>query len=395
MSRISGQYCIVGLGDAPSGASGIADYWEHAVVTAAAAIKDAGLTKDDIDCVITSGSMVEKHPRHQVVLCEQLGIERSKFTELSAMGGSAPTSNLRHAVAAIHSGMATCALVIGTDNLLSARGRQGAIEAGPGEFHNAQFEIPYGPYMVTLYALISRRWMHDYGWTSEQLAAVPVAMRAHASMHPDAMISSPALDVSDVLESRMICSPFRLLDCSVFADGGGAYVVTSAERAADLPHPPIYVLGVGGAYSYYYFEKWPDLVKTPRSIIASAADEAFDMAGVDRADVDVVGIADMFSATVPIALESAGFCDEGEGAAFCQDGRIERTGALPVNTHGGNLSFGLPGVGAQFPHFIEVCRQLRGEAGLRQLSAPSLGYVHNWSGNFSQQGAALLSNRRS
>lgn len=394
MGSVDGQYCIIGIGDAPAGRSGIADYWQHAVQTAAAAIADSGVARDEIDCVITSGSMVEKHPRHQVLLCEQLGIRHARFTELSAMGGAAPTANLRHALAALDSGMASCALVIGSDNLLSARGRQGAIEAGPAEFHNAQFEVPYGPYMVTLYGLISRRWMHEYGWSSEQLASVPVAMRSHAARHPDAMQREPAIDESDVLASRLICSPFRLLDCSIFADGGGAYVVTSVERAKDLPNPPVHVLGVGGAYSYYYFEKWPDLVKFPRSLIRRAADEAFAMAGIARDDVDVLGVADMFSSTVPIALDAAGFCEEGAGAAFSTAERIGPGGELPVNTHGGNLSFGLPGVGAQFPHLLEVCRQLRKEAGPRQLDDATVGYVHNWSGNFSQHGAAVLASRR-
>lgn len=381
---------MAGVGEAPSGNRPEYDHWEMTMVAVKAAIEDAGIDKREIDLVITSDSMVVTARRHHVNLCEQLGIPMARFTELSAMGGSAPTSNLRHAVAALNSGMAKVALVVGVDNLLSGRGRQGAIYAGPAEYHNREFEVPYGPYMATLYAIFAQRWMHEYGWTSEQLAAVPVAARRHASLHPGALFRSPLITKEDVLTSRMICSPFHFLECSAFADGGGAYIVTSAERARDLRKPPLYVLGLGGAYSYYYFEKWPNLVEFPRSLMGTAAREAFEMAGVTPAEVSVAGFADMFSSVVPFALEATGFCGVGEGADFVQDGRIEIGGRLPVNTHGGNLSFGLPGVAAQFPHFTELCRQLWGEAGPRQVEGAHLAYCHNWSGNMSQHGAAVL-----
>lgn len=388
---IRGRWVIAGIGEAPSGVVPDSDQWEMNLFAAKQAIEDSGIDKREIDIVITTGTMVYPRPRHHVQLCEQLGLPLTTYTENSAMGGSAPTANLRHAIAALNSGMGKVALVVGADYVRSGRGRQGAIEAGPAEYHNAEFEVPYGPYMATLYALLCRRWMHEFGWASEQLAAVAVAARKHASKHPGAHIREPLISKEDVLASRMICSPFRLLDCSLFSDGGGAYVVTSAARARDLPKPPVYVLGVGGAYSYYYFEKWPDLVDTPREIIGRAARESFEMAGVTPSDVDVVGVADMFTGVVPIALESAGFCGRGEGASFVDDGRIEIGGELPVNTHGGNLSYGLPGMGAQFVHLTECVKQLRGDAGDRQVDNAEVAYVHNWSGNMSQHGSAVLS----
>lgn len=392
---IRGRFAIAGIGDAPSGKVPNSDQWEMQLLAAKRAIEDAGIDKSEIDCVITTGTMVYNRPRHHVQLCEQLGIPLASFTENSALGGGAPTGNLRHAIAALYSGMATTALVVGADYLRSGRGRQGAIEAGPAEYHNAEFEVPYGPYMATLYALLVQRWMHEYGWEGKQLAEVAVAERFHASMHPDAYLKSPLITVEDVLGSRMICSPFHFLDCSLFTDGGSAYVVTSAERARDLPSTPVYVLGTGGAYSYYYFEKWPDLIETPRRIVRHAADEAFGMAGVSRDDVDLIQVADMFTGVVPIAIESAGFCGPGEGAAWVSDGHIRSgtAGSVPVNTHGGNLSYGLPGMGAQFPHLTEAVRQLRGGLGQRQVRDAEVAYVHNWSGNMSQHGSAVLSTR--
>lgn len=390
MKPLSSRYCIVGVGDAPTGGGGW-DHWPLVLRAAKGAMDDAGVTKRDIDGIITTGSMVLRGKRHHVNFCEQMGLDVLPFTQLSEMGGSGATSKLRHAVAAIEAGLATTVLIVGADNLLSGRGRQGAVEAGPAEYHNAEFEIPYGPHMATLYALFAQRWMHTYGWTSEQLAAVAVAARMHGGLHPDALLRKP-ITVADVLASRVICSPFRLLDCSAFSDGGAAYIVTTEERARHLRKPPLYVLGVGGAYSYYYFEKWPDLVDFPRSVMARATDEAFAMAGLGPADIDLAAIADMFTVTVPIALEAAGFCKPGEGADFVQGGRIALGGELPVNTHGGNLAYGLPGSGAQFPHFAEVCRQLWGEAGDRQVAGARFGYLHNWSGNMSQHGTAVLGN---
>jgi acetyl-CoA acetyltransferase len=391
VDEIRGRFCIAGVGEAPSGRVENSDHWELNLIACKRAIEDAGIDKDEIDVVITTGSMVVNRPRHHVVLCEQLGIRVARFTEMAAMGGSAPTSNLRHAIAALHSGLGTTALVVGADNRLTGLGGGGAPETGPSQYHNAEFEVPYGPIMATLYALVCRRWMYEFGWTPEQMAEVSVAARAYAAMHPGARFREPLITVEDVVTSRPICSPFRLLDCSNFSDGGGAYVVTSAERAASLRKPPIYVLGTGGAYSYYYFEKWPDLVETPREIIRLAADEAFEMAGLAREEIDIVGVADMFSAVVPIALESAGFCGRGEGAEFVAGGRIGPGGALPVNTHGGNLSYGNPGMGAQFNHLTEVCKQLWGEADERQVNGARRAYVHNWSGNMSQHGSAVLS----
>ncbi len=388
-SALSGKFCIVGVGEAPSPEVKDSDHWEMNLVACKQAIEDAGIDKREIDVVISTGSMVVNRPRHHVVLCEQLGIPHARYTENSAMGGGAPTSNLRHAIAALNSGMGKAALVVGADNRLTGLGGGGAPETGPSQYHNVEFEVPYGPIMATLYALVCRRWMHEFGWKPEQMAEVSVAMRKHAALHPGARFRD-LITKEDVLRSRLICSPFRLLDCSIFSDGGGAYVVTSAERARSLRKKPIYVLGTGGAYTYYYFEKWPELVETPRAIMRAAADESFDMAGVKRADIDVAGIADMFSACVPICLESTGFCGRGEGADFVGGGRIALGGALPVNTHGGNLSYGNPGMGAQFNHLTEVCKQLWGEAGPRQIKDARLAYVHNWSGNMSQHGSAVL-----
>jgi len=390
MSELSDKYCIAGIGEASTSPAAESDHWALTLMAARAALDDAGVDKSEVDCIITTDSMVINRRRHHVMLCEQLGIPIARYTELSAMGGGAPTSNLRHAIAAIHAGMASVALVVGADNLLSGRGRQGAVVAGPAEYHSLEFEAPYGPYMVTLYALFARRWMHEFGWTSEQFAAVPVAMRKHAALHPDAMFRSPLISRQDVLSSRMICSPFHLLECSAFSNGGAAYVVTTTERARSFRKRPIRVLGVGGAYSYYYFEKWPNMVDFPRDLMHRAARESFDMAGLEPKDMDVAAVADMFSATVPIVLESAGFCGRGEGADFVQEGRIELGGELPVNTHGGNLSYGLPGMGAQFIHLTEVCKQLWGEAEERQIAGARYGYVHNWSGNMSQHGTAVL-----
>ena len=181
---LSGKFCIAGVGEAPSPHVVDSDHWQLNLIACKRAIEDAGIDKREIDIVISTGSMVVNRPRHHVVLCEQLGIPLARFTENSAMGGGAPTSNLRHAIAALNSGMGKVALVVGADNRLSGLGGGGAPETGPSQYHNAEFEVPYGPIMATLYALVCHRWIHEFGWNPEQLAEVSVAARGHAALHP-------------------------------------------------------------------------------------------------------------------------------------------------------------------------------------------------------------------
>jgi acetyl-CoA acetyltransferase len=195
------------------------------------------------------------------------------------------------------------------------------------------------------------------------------------------------ITMEDVLNSKMISSPLHLLDCSLISDGGGAVIVTSAERAKDLKKAAVYVLGTGQAHSYYHMGHLHSLTNT---VCKMAGETAFRRAGFTPKDIDIAMIYDSFTITLIISLEDLGFCKKGEGAEFVQNGRIELNGELPINTHGGLLSYAHPGVPGGIFHLIEAVRQLRGEAGSRQVKEAKIALVHNASAVVSNHTVAIL-----
>jgi acetyl-CoA acetyltransferase len=221
--------------------------------------------------------------------------------------------------------------------------------------------------------------MHEYGTTSAQLAEIAVTMRRHASLNPHAKYRDP-ITVDDVLASRMISSPLHLLDCCVISDGGGALVLTSIERAYDLPKRPVVLLG--GAEAVRHAEAGT------RDLLDVAARQsgplALERAGLGHDDIDLCLVYDSYTITVCTTLEGLGFCRPGEGGAFCGGGRIALGGALPVNPDGGGLSSNHPGMRGIFL-VIEATRQLRGDCGPRQVAGARFALVHGTGGMLGQR----------
>jgi acetyl-CoA acetyltransferase len=202
--------------------------------------------------------------------------------------------------------------------------------------------------------------MHEFGTKPEHLAAVAMTCRKHASLNPNAQIREP-LTLEGYFSSRFVCEPLRLPDCCPITDGGAAIVVTSADRARDLRKPPVYVLGIGQAHVAWEVPYRPNLTTSAAAISGPAA---FRMAGIGPEDVDLVQLYDCFSIVPIITLEDYGFCPKGEGGAFVSEGRVALGGQLPMNTSGGLLAeTGMPGMQL----IVEAVRQLRGEAGDRQV----------------------------
>jgi acetyl-CoA acetyltransferase len=249
-----------------------------------------------------------------------------------------------------------------------------------------QFEIPFGPTTVGSYAMVAQRHMHEYGTTPEQLAEVAVTMRLHASMNPVAKYRNP-ITVEDVLASRVISSPLHLLDCCIISDGGGALVITSAERARNLKKKPVYILGTGEAVRH--------AARGQRDFLDIAAAQsgklAFERAGVKHADIDMAMIYDSFTITVVSTLENLGFCKPGEGGAFVSGGRLRFDGEFPINTDGGGLSSNHPMMRGMFL-VIEATKQLRGECGPRQVKDCKIALVHGTGGSLGlrHSGATLI-----
>jgi acetyl-CoA acetyltransferase len=249
-----------------------------------------------------------------------------------------------------------------------------------------QFETPYGlPMPIGYYALSAARHMYRYGTTSRHLAEIAVAARSWAQLNPKAWSRDP-LTVDDVLASRKLVDPLRRLDCCLVTDGGGAVVVTTEDRARNAARRPIRILGAGEGQSHWHVAQMRDQTLSPAAI---SGRQAFEMAGVTPNDVDVLEPYDSFTITVLLALEDLGFCEKGEGGAFVEGGRLGPGGELPAMTSGGGLSYNHPGA-LGILLLVEAVRQLRGEAGERQVPDAEIAVAHGSGGVLSTAATVVL-----
>ena len=335
---------------------------------ALAALDDAGLTLADVDGLLTTPIRVAQWAMPVGVVAQGLGIRPGYLATLDVAGASG-TAMVHHAAMAVATGQAKTVLCVAGQNQLTSASRDATVAqlASLGSAH-PEYEVPYGPLIPTLYALVAQRHMHEYGTTSEQMAEVAVAIRGHAALNPLAHKREP-IGVADVLNSKMITTPLHLLDCAIVSDGAAAFVVTS--------HPgkkkPVRLLGQGYGFTHAYIGEHDHIATTGA---AQSGREAFAMAGVKPADIDVAELYDCFTITVIAELEDLGFCPKGEGGRFVEGGRIRLGGELPVTTHGGLLSAVHPGLAGGMFHVVEAVRQLRGEAGARQVPGAELALAH-------------------
>lgn len=340
------------------------------------ALDDAGLTKNDIDGLFSASAYY-----HMPTLSvgEYLGI-RPRYSDATSMGGSSFVSHLFHAAAAIEAGLCNVALITYGSTQRSDGGRLvSGSEALP-------YESPYKPrYPVSMYALAASRHMHEYGTRREQLAEVAVAARQWARLNPKAF-KRDDLTIDDVLTSRMVSTPLSVLDCCLVTDGGGAVILTDADRARDLRKPPVYLLGAGEAHWHRNISQMPDLTTSAAS---ESGPRAYEMAGVSAADVNVAMLYDAFTINTIMFLEDLGFCGKGEGGDFVSDGRIAPGGDLAVNTNGGGLSYNHPGMYGLLL-ILEAVRQVRGECDDRQVEGAEVALVHGNGGVLSSQVTAIL-----
>jgi acetyl-CoA acetyltransferase len=258
------------------------------------------------------------------------------------------------------------------------------------ESRDQQYEMPFGIPVANTFAMTIHRHMKEFGTTAEQLAAVAVTQRRHASRTPGAQQTTP-IGIDDVLNSGMVTSPYHKLDCSLISDGGAAFILTSAEHAKELGiEKPIYILGGGECYTHEHIFLMPLLTITGA---VESSRRAYDMAGYRPADMDVAGVYDCFTGTVIMMLEDLGFCPKGEGGRFVADGQMTYGGTIPSNTHGGLLSFAHSGIPGSLFHFHEIVAQLRGECGERQVQGAELGLVHSLGAGFATNATTILGTR--
>jgi len=344
-------------------------------------LADAGLKPTDIDGLATAGETPTN-------VAHYLGITPT-WVDGTSIGGCSFMLHVRHAAAAINEGLCKTVLITHGE---SGRSRVGAgmrRGAGGASSLQGQFETPYGivgpPTTFTIPVL---RYLKTYGLTEEALAIVAVIQREWAGKNPRATFRDP-ITVADVLNSRMIAYPFRILMCCLVTDGGGALILTSAERARDFPRKPIYILGTGESVETPMISQMEDLT-TSRAFRVSGK-KAFDEAGITHADVDHLMVYDAFAHLPLYGLEDLGFCKPGEAAAFIAERNTAPGGKLPLNTNGGGLSYMHSGMYGMYA-MQECVRQLRGIAPA-QVPGAKISIAQGVGGMFAAAGTIIFSNQ--
>jgi len=378
---LRGSIAITGCATAGIGDAGGLNDLEVSSLAIHAAVRDAGLRMEDIDGLM-SASLSSSMWLNK--LAEYLGVY-PRFMDSLQIGGASFVGHLLIAAAAIQAGLCRNIVIAygatprGGNGVSATSGARAKLDPFP-------YEEPFQPFNPpTSYALATRRHMHEYGTTREQLAEVAVAARAWARLNPEAYKRGP-LSIDEVLSARVISSPLTARDCCLVTDGAGAIVVTAAERAEVAR--PVYVLGTALAHSHRQIACMADLTRT---VAGESAGQARERAGVSLADIDLVQLYDAFTINPILFLEDMGFCRKGEGGAFVSGGRIAPGGELPVNTNGGGLSCVHPGMYSMFG-LVEAVRQLRGECGERQVKQARTALVHGNGGVLSAQATTVLTN---
>jgi acetyl-CoA acetyltransferase len=372
------RVAVVGAAESDFGRlSGVTALELH-VQAASRALADAGLTKDDVDGLFTSGAAMSG-VMPEAATAEYMGLH-PRYLEGTNTGGSVFESMLGHSVAALQGGACTVALIV-----YGATPRSSTITRYNRPGTPSSFEEPFGLTLPGRAGMVAGHYMHRYGVTGADLARVAVSIRRNASLNPLAL-NRELITVEDVLESRMIADPIHKLDCCVVTDGGGALVVTTEERAADLPSEPVWVLGYGEALATETFAAWQPFGEM---VAGESGNRAFEMAGVTPADVNVLQLYDAFTINVLLQLEALGFCKPGEARDLVQDGTLDFDGSLPTNTDGGGLSSNHPGMRGIFL-LIEAVRQLRGRGGAAQVEDAAIALCNGTGGPYSMTGTVIL-----
>lgn len=383
-SGLGGKYALIGMAESDVGIVPDKSPRELCVQVTLDAVRDAGLKLSDVDGLITCNAFAEPIMYHAEAVAEYLGWEPRHCVTVNTGGGTTFMA-LNMAAAAIEAGMADTIVVAMADSLRSFMTREQAmvVQSSSGHPH---YEQPYGPTVPAYYGLIARAHMDQYGTTEAQFAEAAVSCRAWASQHPKAQMRD-VISVEDVLNSRAIADPLKVLDCSLVSDGGAAVVITRTDKAKDGPHKPITLLGYGEGHAYEHISQAKNLTT---SAAVQSGQSAYAEAGLSPDDISLLQLYDCFTPALLIQIEDLGFCAKGEGGDWLASGISRPGGAKPLNTHGGMLSYCHPGnPGAMFG-LTEAMSQLRGDAGQRQLSGMSTALCHAQGGIMSSHATVIL-----
>ncbi|CAN5460848.1 thiolase family protein [soil metagenome] len=349
------------------------------------ALDDAGVQSRDVDGVLCGYATTMPHLMLSTVFCERMGLTPS-YAHGMSLGGATGAAMAMLAGDLVRSGRCRNVLVVGGENRATGQSRNDAIQT-LAQVGDADFEVPNGGSIPAYYAMLASAYMARTGLEQADLAELAVMMRRHASTHPQAHLRE-IVSVEQVMASKPIAEPLKLLDCCPISDGRVALLVSSTPG----PGRAVEMAGAGQAHLHQHLSATEDVFDTGAR---RASDLAFAQAGVDRAEVDYLGVYDSFTITLAMLLEETGFAPRGRSPALARDGVFSADGKLPLNTHGGLLSFGHSGVAGGMAHVVEAVRQLSGRAGERQLpSARSTAFIHADGGVLSSHVSLVLRAQR-
>jgi acetyl-CoA acetyltransferase len=371
---------ITGVGLTPFGklpGRGTLDLMSEA---ASAALADAQLERRDVDGLLCGYSTTFPHLMLSTVFAEHFGLAPA-YAHAMLVGGATGFAMGMLAHDLVRSGAARNVLVVAGEDRLSGQGRDAAVQA-LAQVGHPRYEVPLGATIPAYYALVASRYMHEHRVAERDLAELAVLMRRHASEHPGAQFRAP-IDVETVLASKPIATPLKLLDCCPVSDGGAAFVVSRDQTS---PHR-VRVIGAGQAHTHQHVSAAASLTQfgAGESVARACA-----QARIKPVDARYAAIYDSFTITLAILLEEIGLAPRGRAGALARDGHFGRDGRLPLNTHGGLLSYGHCGCGGAMAHLVEAHLQMSGRAGARQVRDASLALLHGDGGVLSSHASLVL-----
>jgi acetyl-CoA acetyltransferase len=344
------------------------------------ALTDSGLKRGDIDGLLCGYSTTMPHIMLATVFAEHFGV-RPSYAHAIQVGGATGMAMAMLAHHVVEAGLARHVLVVGGENRLTGQSRDASIQALAQVGHPV-YEVPLGPTIPAYYGLVASRYMHEYRVTEQDLAEFAVLMRAHACTHPGAQFHD-RITVADVMASKPVALPLKLLDCCPVSDGGAAFVISREATSGTQ----VRVLGCAQAHTHQHVTAAPALSELGAEIaIARAKSES----GVKISDVRYAAVYDSFTITLAMLLEDLGLAGRGEAAGLVRGGHFGRGGAMPLNTHGGLLSYGHCGVGGAMAHLVETHLQMTGRAGDRQVRDASVALLHGDGGVLSSHVSMFL-----
>jgi len=398
VSGLRGEAAIVGIAELPAEKkqSGPAMFTlDQYARLARMVLDDAGLPASVVNGLVTHG-VQESDMFAPATLSEYLGLPLD-FGERVDLGGATSAGMVWRAAAAVELGICDAVLCVVPGSMILPRSARAGAPATPpwygassGKYGSpqAEFEIPYGNVGQNApYAQIAQRYAAEFGYDPRATAKIAVDQRTNAAAHPGAVFHDKPLTVEDVLASPVIADPIHMLEVVMRVQGGAAVLVANADLARRSRHRPVRITGFGEHVAFKTPTYAEDLVRTP---IARAADRAFDMAGLQRTDVDMASIYDCYTITVLMSLEDAGFCPKGKGMQWVTEHDLTFRGDLPVNTAGGQLSFGQAGMAGGMHHVVDAARQVMGRAERAQVADCHTAFVTGNGGIMSEQVALLL-----